>query len=438
MTIRHRWAAIALLAVACAAFARTSEAAAFDYNDDSWEGGSELLRLARSRLGDNRVGLVATVDFGNLKPEDGLLVLHPTVALMTDALNAFMLSGGRIAILDDFGSSGPFLEKFGIRRTNPPLRPSDTLRGNPNLAWAYPARNSAEGTAQSVHSLVSGVDRLLTNHPTTFTNPGLTPVLEIRAQDGTGYPLGISGVIGQKGRLFVMGDPSTVINLMLRYPENRQYAERVVEYLVEDDSWGVRRGKLYLVANGFAQQPKKNDAWAPQAFTGRLRDSIQALFQWQFPEIAAWILGLVVAAGIGREAWQQLRARSDFYRPRFATQIPLVSQAGEAGRAAVLAARSTPRALVLLEIMSGVSACLAAQLNIAAEAGTTAILEATLKSQLLNQSQRDDLQKLAALVSRIETALGSGGQPHIRPRELWRAHRLMLDIAKSIDHRQRQ
>ncbi len=274
---KNRWSWLGLALFFCLVMTSPARAASFDFNDTSWEGSSELLHLARSRFGSDRVRLVASIDFATLTPGDGLLILHPSVALPADAFNVFMLSGGRIAILDDFGSSGPFLERFGIRRTNPPLRPVEALRGNHNLAWAEPIRNGAEGQGEFIHSMVVGIAHILTNHPTTFVNPGLTPVLEIRARDGASYPLAISGVIGQRGRLFAMGDPSAVINLMLRYPENRQFAERLLDYLVEDDTWGARKGKLYLVANEFSQQHASSDPLSPRFLSQSTAGSRQQL-----------------------------------------------------------------------------------------------------------------------------------------------------------------
>ena len=422
--------------------ARPVYAASFDFNETSWEGSSEMLHLARSRFGSDRVRLVATIDFALLKPGDGLLILHPTVILPTDAFNDFMLSGGRIAILDDFGSSGPFLERFGIRRTNPPLRPTEALRGNHNLAWAVPIHNGEEGQGDAIHSMVVGIGRVLTNHPTTFVNPGLTPVLEIRASDGVSYPLAISGEIREKGRerkgrLFAMGDPSVVINLMLRYPENRQFAERLLDYLVEDDTWGVRRGKLYLVTNEFSQQNAYRDPLSTQNLANRLREAGSNLTQWKIPEFTAWILGLLATLMIGRQAWLRMAQRAGAYRPKFAMPIPLVSQPGEPGRAAVLAAPSTPRGLVFLELMAGISAYLTAHLDAGEQAGMTAVFDAALEQRLVSPAQRDELRALSILVSRVQTSLVSGGRTRVSQKELHKAHLLMLDIAKAIDHRQR-
>lgn len=435
--IRPRQFELALLLGAWLVLTSPLRAAAFDFNDGSWEGSHELLTLARARLGNSRVNLVATLDFAALKPGDGVLVLHPTVSLNSDSLSEFMRSGGRIAILDDYGSSGPFLERFGIRRTNPPLRPLESLRSNANLAWAVPILAATGGQNPSAHSMVSGLARLLTNHPTTFSNPGLTPILEIRAVDGSSYPLAISGVIGQRGRLFVMGDPSTVINLMLRYPENRQYAEHLIDYLLEDDTWGERRGKLYLVANEFSQLAAKDEVFSPQYLARRIWDNGRTFARWQIPELTAWVLGLFITVLIGRQAWQRLGRRVNAYRPRFAISIPLVAQPGDAGRAAVLAAPSTPLMLTFLELMSGATGYLTAHLGLMEGTGMSNVFDTALENHLLSQTQRDEIQKLIRRVDLIRATLASGGQTRVRAKELLRAHSLILDITKSIDHRQR-
>src|SRR5688500_11725277 len=51
--------------------------AAFELGENGWEGASELLSLARERLGSARVEPVARLDYSALTPKDGVLVLHP-------------------------------------------------------------------------------------------------------------------------------------------------------------------------------------------------------------------------------------------------------------------------------------------------------------------------------------------------------------------------
>ena len=82
----------------------------------------------------------------------------------------------------------------------------------------------------------------------------VAPVLTIAARGEPDATLAVTGIIMNRGRLFAMGDPSAFINLMLRYPGNRKFAEGLLTYLVEPDSWGERGGKLYFVANRFQQK----------------------------------------------------------------------------------------------------------------------------------------------------------------------------------------
>ena len=430
------WTAISL-AIGLAVIARPVAAAAFDFNDGTWEGGSEFLNLARQRLSVPRVVLAASINFSDLTPADGLVIIHPTVSLSTDSLNDFMLSGGRVAVLDDFGTAGPFLERFEIRRTNPPHHPAEALRGNPNLAWAVPVNLHLDTPNDAPHGLVVGLSRLLTNHSTVLTNPGLTPLLEIRTTDGEAFPLAVSGLIGKRGRLLVVGDPSVVINQMLRYPENRLFAEHLVDYMVSDDTWGPRGGRIYLLANGFSQVPLQDNLLSPRRAASRARETWLAMAQARIPEHVAWFLGLLSAVAIGRMAWRACGRRPNVYRPRFAAAEPLVSQPGIAGRAAVLGAPTTPRALVMLELMSGFTAYLSSALRVSDSQQPAQVFELARDSQLINQSQHEALSRLSKLVVRLQVALAAGGQARVRRDELNRAHRLMLDIVETIEHRQR-
>ena len=56
---------------------RDARAAAFEVNDTGWEGGSEMLEIARAELGAARVSAVAVLDWSDVQPEDGVLVVHP-------------------------------------------------------------------------------------------------------------------------------------------------------------------------------------------------------------------------------------------------------------------------------------------------------------------------------------------------------------------------
>src|SRR6187549_2635177 len=78
--------------------------AAFDLNDTTWEGGSELFELAKKRFGRERLEIAATLDYSKLTPKDGLVILHPDVPLDYEELRAFLAAGGRLALVDDYGT----------------------------------------------------------------------------------------------------------------------------------------------------------------------------------------------------------------------------------------------------------------------------------------------------------------------------------------------
>jgi hypothetical protein len=247
-------------------------AAAFDLNDTSWEGGSELFELAKKKLGRERLEIAATLDYSKLTPKDGVVILHPDVPLDHEALSAFMRAGGRVAVLDDFGTGDSFLARFEIFRVSAPQTPARVLRDNPALPIAEPAVQLVAGQEQNRHPITQNVEGVVTNHPTVLTHRNLTAVLTIAARGEPNATLAVTGVIGPKvdaedpassrvprGRLFAMGDPSSFINLMLRYPGNRRFAEGLLGYLIESDTWGEREGKLYFVANRFQQKGQFGD-----------------------------------------------------------------------------------------------------------------------------------------------------------------------------------
>jgi hypothetical protein len=426
------WAPVAI-ASALLLQPQLSSAAAFDYNDSGWEGTSELLKLVRAKLGVGRVQLTASIDYAKLTPRDALLVLHPTVALRHESMNEFMGQGGRIAVIDDYGSAGAFFEQYEIRRLNSPIQPALPLRGNANLAWAYPSVD-ASGEAL-VHPMVDGLQRILTNHPVVLSGSSLTPVLEIRSQQGEKQVLAYAGVIGRRGRLFAMGDPSALINLMLRYPENRQFAEQLVSYLVENDDWGSRGGQLYLVSNEFSQTNSADGDIFSQRSAENLWVRGRELLKRPLPESTQWILGLLTAILVGRWAWSLVIRSLRPAAPRFAVPVPLTSKPGESGRAAVLAAGTTPRALALLELDSGMQRYILAELDLDGTLDRQALFEAVAAAGLLDVLHQSEVGWYSALVKKVQSALVAGHRTRVTESDLSRAHRLILDIASRINHR---
>ncbi len=411
-----------------------ARAGAFEVNDSGWEGTSELLSLARGRLGNARVEILAILDWERMRPGDGILIMHPTVDLEYDEASAFLRAGGRIALLDDYGKGNTFLERFQIRRIPAPDHPVRALRQDPNLAIAIPATQIVAGQEQGRHPVVAQVRELVTNHPTALLHPNLTPVLEIPAEGEPSATLAVTGIIVNRGRLFAMGDPSAVINLMLRYPGNRAFAEGLVDYLVEDDSWGPRGGKLYIVANDFKQRGAYGGGTSlaqdlKEQFEGA-QSLILSFHDDGLPDLLALLLAVVV--GIGAVGWAGVAATRPYRRspPRYAKPHPLVAQGGVAGRAAVLAAPTTHRALALLELKSALEEALGHHLGLGPAVGAGAILEEVDRQGALSKRSSDELKLILMELGRAENKVAVS-QPlkvtHVAVEQMRRRVRVILD-----------
>ncbi|MDX2051076.1 MAG: DUF4350 domain-containing protein [Polyangiaceae bacterium] len=407
----------------------------FDFNEAGWQGTSEFLAEARKALGTKRVRILATLDFGALQPADGLLLLHPNTDLSYEQLSRFMSAGGRVAILDDFGSGARLLKRFQITRINAPSDPVEMLRNNPELAIAVPAFQSSKNHVGR-HPTANNVDRLVTNHPSVFLHEHLTPILSIRTKAGEEAALAVTGVIGDQGRLLAMGDPSAFINLMLRYPGNRQFAKGLVQYLVGPDSWGERGGNLYLLANKFEQTGSFGQS---PTLLERVRESMSSLLgeltrtrEQGLPDVVAYILS--AACALGALAWALLRATKPYRRltPRYALPAPLVGQGGAAGRAAVLGARSTHRALTLVELKGAVTEGFVERLHLDHHAAPNQILHEAEKQGVLDRAALAELKDLIGELEAAENGLASKKPHQVRDRQVDQLRKRALKLLKAL------
>jgi hypothetical protein len=396
--------------------------AAFDANDNGWEGTSQLLDLSRERLGRDRVVLTPELDYSQLTPADGLLIVHPEVVVSHEQISNFLKAGGRAAVLDDYGEGARLLARFRIQRAQAPLRPAKSLRQNSNLAIAVPAVEHVAGYEQGRHPIVSGVEQLVTNHPTALTHPNLTPVLEIPAINEPDATLAVTGIIAKKGRLFAMGDPSAVINLMFKYPGNRAFAQGLVDYLVEEDSWGTRGGKLYILSGKFSQRGEfGGEASLGSELAQRLEsllESLREIRQTGLPDVLVFVLSTL--AGLGAVGWAAVVALRRYRRtaPRFATATPLVGQGGVAGRVAVLAAPTTAGALVLLELKSALEEGLALELGLSSGASHQRVLQEIDRQSALGQRSSKLLETMLRDLNKVAMAVAASQPVRVSPEQI--------------------
>ncbi len=391
----------ALLAfLALFAFGWSSHAAPFDLAGSDWEGCGELIRLARSELGTSRVVATTQIDFGQLDPKDGLLLLYPEKSLDVDELSKFMRAGGRVVLLDDFGRGESLLRHFGMERVPTPKNPVESLRHNPQLALAEPA---------SAHPVVADVNRVVTNHATGLAHPDLSPVLKIR---GAGEPdvfIAVAGAVGDKppapqGRFLVVGDPSIVMNSMLRYAGNKAFARGLVRYAVENDAWGNRGGRLFVATGAFEQKGSFGGEENTLAeWLRAVKDALEIIRKDGLPDPLAW--AAAIALGLALVVWVGSRA-GKLHKPvvpRFVRRVPTVAQGGVAGHAAVIGAPQTSRVLAILELKSALEEQLAVLLGLGKVPPHKELLTHVAERGLLDAEGVRSLSKLLLRMSNVET-----------------------------------
>jgi hypothetical protein len=456
---------ISLLIALFSLFLTSGATAAFDLKDTTWQGMSELLGIARERLGPARVHVAAAIPWDELRPIDALLVLHPEQELDYREVAAFLGAGGRLGLLDDYGKGDALLARFRIHRVRAPLEPREPLRNNPSLQIAVP-KESGDGSRP--HPIVEGVGTVVTNHPTgleTDKELQLTTVLDLPSLNGPPTPFALIGVIGDAkrcglvgesddvtvasatgtpasgkcGRLFAMGDPSALMNLMLRYPGNRVLAARLVEYLVGDDAWGHRGGTLYIVANGFTEQGSFGKRGG---FGSAVEDRLDALARLVaetrrdgLPDPLALLFAALLAGGVSLWAVTAAMRRYRKALPRYARPTPLVAQGGLAGRAAVLSAEGTHPALAVLELKSALEEATRDRLGLLPTASPREIIAEIDRQKGLSRRSSDSLEELFREMAKAEAAVTRTEPIRIRDHAIRRMHEAMTVILAELDER---
>jgi hypothetical protein len=388
------------ITVVAALLALTGAAAAapFDLASRDWEGCGELVEIARADFGRARVVATTKLDMKELKREDGVVLLHPEKSLDADALAKFMHAGGRVVLLDDFGTGDNLLRHFGMERVALPARPVEALRGNPKFAIAEPA---------SAHPVVTDVTRVVTNYATGLRHPDLSPVLKVRAVGEPDVAVAVAGAVGH-GRLLAVGDPSIVMNSMLRYQGNKAFARGLLRYAADDDAWGKRGGRIFIATGAFETTGSfgEEDSIFPSEWADKLRalrDLLDAVRKDGASPAAAYAIAVLV--GLGIVVWVGSRA-GKLHRPtkpRFTRGAPLVAQGGVAGHAAVVAAPHTSRVLAMLELKSALEEDLCAILGLEQQPGTEALLQKVSTEGVLNDEGLRTLRRLMLRMASVET-----------------------------------
>ena len=422
---------------------RRARAGPFEVRDTGWEGCSELFEIARAELGEGHVIVLSELDWRLVRPEDALLVLHPTRAISSDRLSRFLRGGGRVAIIDDFGAGSRILERFEIERVPIPSRPLATLRHNPDLAIAEPVREPLQGRGEQVHPTVENVERLVTNHPTGLRHPKMGPVLKIRGIDEPDVVLALAGELDNAplGKLFAMGDPSALINQMLRYPGNRAFATGLIHYLAPELAATARvgnpRGRLLVLANDFTE------TGVSEGVLGDLKSEIDGRFETATRELGrlfqgglTGLVGVVAAAlvALGVGLWTTSVASRTYQRkvPSFARSIGTLAHGGAAGRAAVLSAPSTPRALAVLELKSALEESIAHELGFPSNLAPPQLLAEITRQGALDAQRQRTLKTILLEMANVETLVTAGQAQIVRKSDVTRLAGIVFDLMLAV------
>ena len=236
-----------------------------------------------------------------------------------------------------------------------------------------------------------------------------------------------------------MGDPSAVINVMMRYPGNRLFAEGLVDYMVEDDTWGTRGGRLFLLANDFDQTGQYGGGTSLAKEIGEHFDGFKEMLNDArkdgLPDLVAVLLAAM--AGMVAVVWIAMISSRTYRRllPRFARATPLVAQGGVAGRAAVLAASTTHKALAMLEQKGALEEGLAHRLGLDGPAAAATLRAEIDRQDALSRRSSQELARMMRELAEAETAVAASQPIRITARAIERMRERVNAILAEVSER---
>lgn len=227
------WAIIAgALLLAAASPARAGD---YDVDNTEWNGLGMFTSLASGA--GYKVESSTSIDWAELQPDDVLVIVYPTNYLEPFKLAGFLQSGGRVILADDFGESKRALQELRIIREAAAGRIRAKYYNN--RSFAPIATPKSKG-----HPLANNVEELTTNEPAVYTSvEGHTTVFGFEGDMG----LVVAGELG-RGRFVAIADPSVLINRMLQFKGNMQFAINLLNYFRDDDKGA---GRLVILHSGF-------------------------------------------------------------------------------------------------------------------------------------------------------------------------------------------
>jgi hypothetical protein len=239
----------------------------------------------------------------------------------------------------------------------------------------------------------------------------------------------VAGQVG-KGRLFAMSDPSAFINSMLRYPGNRAFAAGLIRYLANDAERG--QGRLYVITNQFQEEGSVGgDRSLGKDVESFLRSLGESLSDARRNGLPGWVLAVLAALIVTAAGIWVARASGRPYKspiPRYARPTPLVARGGVAGRFAMLAAPSSPRSLVLLELRSAMVEAISERFALGDAPSTDAVMRAVRGSGLVDAAMAARLSDVVRQMQRAEAAMLAGSSSRISRDAIDNAHAVVAEV----------
>jgi len=213
-----------------------------------------------------------------------------------------------------------------------------------------------------------------------------------------------------------------------------------LHWLAEDASGLSRGGRLIIIANRFSETGAfaGMDAFKDQ-LEGRLKDveqELKRMFKGGLSGAIGFALAALVAFGIG--VWTTSVSSRVYKRrlPSFARPVPIVAQGGVAGRAAMLAAATTPRALAVLELKSALEEALAHELGFTGTVPSSVLLEEVKRRGALDERGHRALKGALLEMANLETAVLARQPLKVRREDVLRLSRIVSDVLLRVRERQ--
>ena len=252
-----------------------------------WNGLSDFVGLANSLGHPVRPG--SGLDLSKLQPNDRVIVVYPTRDLDRKALASFVIDGGKVLLVDDFGASDSFLERLGISRV--PMRRmnhTEHYLGRPGLPIFRP---------KGKHALLEGVDEVVANHPAALTTQGGAILPYDQDEHGLVYDMRLA-----RGKVIVVGDASLLINHMLRVADNRKFVGNTINYLCD----GVPDCRPYLLVGEFeltgtyhsVNEPDDSVSDAVTEAIDWMNEGLSRLKDYDPPRNAIYFASLILMFGL--------------------------------------------------------------------------------------------------------------------------------------------